>query len=154
MHLAVVLLTMLILPLGCVAWGMRSGADLLALTGQWFLFWGAGVRLSIAGLRQIFAPHLTLEGIFGLAEPRAWPLVQELGFWNTSIGLLCMASLWQPGWRLPLALASGLFYALAGLKHVMASSRSFEANTAMVSDLAIAVVLLGYALVTLRAGRA
>jgi hypothetical protein len=153
-HLVVVLLTMLILPLGCVAWGLRSGGDLLALTGQWFLFWGAGVRLAIAGLRQVFAPRLTLEGIFGLQEPRAWPLVQELGFWNTSIGLLCMVSLVQPGWRLPLAFASGLFYGLAGLKHVTASDRSFEANTAMVSDLAIAVVLLGYALLTLRTGRA
>ena len=44
---------------------------------------------------ELFAPHLTLEGIFGLKEPRAWPLVQELGFWNTSVGLLCMASLGQ-----------------------------------------------------------
>jgi hypothetical protein len=145
---------MLILPLGCVAWGVHGGGEALALTGQWVLFWGAGVRLSIAGLRQIFAPHLTLEGIFGLKEPRAWPLVQELGFWNTSVGLLCMASLVQPGWRLPLALASGLFYALAGLKHVTASNRSFEANTAMISDLAVATVLLGYALLSLQAGRA
>ena len=43
------------------------------------------------------------------------------------------------------ALAAGAFYAMAGIKHVASGSRSFEANTAMVSDLWMAAILLGFA---------
>lgn len=142
MQLLVVLLTMLVLPAASVAWHWGSGESLLSLVGTWFLYWGAGARLAIAGARQILAPRFTAD-IFKISDERAMPLVQELGFWNLIIGVLCMASLHHPDWRLPLALAAGSFYAMAGIKHVLTPDRTVEGRTAMISDLAGALVLLG-----------
>jgi hypothetical protein len=151
MHLAVVLLTMLALPLASVLIDRAGGgAPTWALVAKWFVFWGAGVRLAIAGVRQIGWPALTASGIFGVTDPRALPLAQELGFWNLTVGALCIASLWIPAWRSPLTLAAALFYAFAGAKHVLSTSRTFEANTAMISDLAIAALLLASWWVALR----
>ena len=57
-----------------------------------------------------------------------------------------------PGWAAPAAVAGGLFFALAGWKHVVASERNTVRNVAMVSDLFMALVLAGYlALMGLRA---
>jgi hypothetical protein len=146
MHLAIVLLTMFIAPLGCVGYEQwASAAPLWMSIGKWFLFWGAGVRLTIAGVRQVAKPELTATGIFGVTDRAAFPLAQELGFWNLTIGIVAMTTLWRPAWILPLALAAGAFYALAGIKHVASTSRSFEANTAMISDLWMAAILLGFA---------
>ena len=150
MHLIVVLLTMVVLPIGSVAWDhLAGGGALLLLTGKWFLFWAAGVRLAIAGVRQIARPELTATGIFGVTDRNAFPLAQELGFWNLTIGLLCVASLGQPAWRVPLALGAGGFYLLAGIKHVASTRRSPEANTAMLSDLWAAAILLTCAVAAL-----
>ena len=145
MHLTIVVLTMLIIPLFCVYAQKNGDEQLIPLIGKWFLFWGAGVRLTIAGIRQIIAPQLTVEGIFGVHDPRIWPLAQELGFWNLSVGILCMVTLLRYEWRQVLALASGLFFLAAGVKHVLSDHRTLEANTAMVSDIGIAAVLLGFA---------
>lgn len=143
MHLIVVLLTMLVLPVASILIERQMG-DALAfwqLAGKWFVFWGAGVRLLTAGVRQIVMPRLTTEGIFGVTDKAVWPLAQELGFWNATIGALCVLTYWRPGWLPPLALAAAGFYAMAGIKHVFSAQRSFEANTAMISDLAMAAVL-------------
>lgn len=146
MHLIIVLLTMLVAPAGCVAYERwASAAPLWMLVGKWFLFWGAGVRLAIAGVRQVAKPELTATGIFGVTDRAAFPLAQELGFWNLTIGALSILTLWRPAWVVPLAIAAGAFYAMAGVKHVASASRSFEANTAMISDLWMAAILLGFA---------
>lgn len=42
---------------------------------------------------------------------------------------------------LPVAISAGIFYAVAGVRHAMEKGRSFNENTAMVSDLFIAVVV-------------
>jgi hypothetical protein len=145
-HLLFVLLTMLALPAGFAAWQLPHGDEtLLALAGKWFLVWGVGLRLAVAGARQVLAPRLTLEGVFGLNEPRAWPLARELGFWNLSVGLVAVATLWFPTWRLPVALAAGGFYAMAGLMHGLRGHRTRDENTAMASDLAAGGFLLAYA---------
>ena len=144
MYVFVVLATMLVLPVASIL-AQAGNADLLTLIGRWFVFWAAGARLLVAGIRQIIAPRLTLDGIFGATDARALPLVQELGFWNVSIGVLCLLSLLYPAWLVPLALASGLFYALAGIKHSRSRQGSSEATLAMASDLGAALVLLGYA---------
>jgi len=51
----------------------------LALLGKWFLFWGAGVRLCIAGIRQLVQPRFTAEEIFGFTGEDAVKVVRELG---------------------------------------------------------------------------
>ena len=56
MYLVSVILLLLVFPAGSVAvedLAHGGNADLLHLVGKWFVFWGAGVRLFIAGLRQV-----------------------------------------------------------------------------------------------------
>ncbi len=153
MYFVVIALFMLILPVSCVAaeyaW-LHTSTDLVALTGKWFAFWGVGMRLGLAGLRQAFNPAFTAQDIFEIEDERVHPIVRELGFANLALALLGLLALLS-GWATPAALAGGLFFALAGWKHVMASERNLTRTVAMVSDLFIAVVLIGYvALIALR----
>lgn len=147
MHLVVVLLTMVVLPAGSVLierWTGAGAASLWQLIGKWFVFWGVGVRLFIAGVRQIAKPELTATGIFGVTDRAAFPLAQELGFWNVTIGLIAIASIKRPEWVVPMAIAGMLFYAMAGFLHTMNKSRGFSENVAMISDLGMAGLLLAF----------
>jgi hypothetical protein len=74
MYLAVVVLLMGVLPaVSIVAEAALShgGADLTLLIGKWFVFWSVGVRLILAGLRQIADPSFTAESIFGVRDKGA-----------------------------------------------------------------------------------
>lgn len=154
MYFVVIPLFMLILPLACIAaeyaW-LHTSADLVVLTGKWFAFWGVGMRLGLAGFKQAFNPAFTARDIFEIEDERVHPIVRELGFANLSLGLLGVLAL-IPGWASAAALAGGLFFALAGWKHVKASERSATRTVAMASDLFIALVLFAYlALIAARA---
>jgi len=151
MYFLVIALFMLILPLASIAtefaW-LHSSSDLVALTGKWFAFWGVGMRLGIAGLRQAFNPAFTAQDVFEIDDARVHPIVRELGFANLALGLLGLCAL-LPNWTPPAALAGGVFFALAGWKHVAAKDRNMTRTVAMVSDLFIALVLAGYLLLWL-----
>jgi hypothetical protein len=147
MYLAVIILLMGVFPalsvlIECSI--LHTGADLLFLIGKWFVFWGVGVRLMLAGLRQIANPTFTADVIFGVKEKAALTLVQELGFANLSIGLFGVLVLVRSEWIVPAAITGGLFYGLAGMKHVIKGDRNRTENIAMVSDLWIFLVLAGY----------
>lgn len=146
MYFVVVALFMLILPVACIAaeysW-LQSSTDLVSLTGKWFAFWGVGMRLGLAGLRQAFNPAFTAPDIFEIEDERVHLIVRELGFANLALGLLGLLAL-LPAWTTPAALAGGLFFALAGWKHAVAGERNMTRTVAMVSDLFIATVLLAY----------
>jgi hypothetical protein len=146
MYLVVVVLLMGVLPVvSIVAEGALShGVDLTLLIGKWFVFWPVGVRLILAGVRQIANPSFTAESIFGVRDTGAHPIVRELGFGNLSIGLLGACSLIDPGWITPAAVAGGLFYGLAGVQHLMNGDRNAKETIAMVSDLLVFLVLAGY----------
>jgi len=64
MYLAAIVLLMLVLPAGCVigqiVWS-HGAADLMLLVGKWFAFWMVGVRLFMAGVRQVAQPQFTAE---------------------------------------------------------------------------------------------
>jgi len=154
MYFIVIALFMLILPAACVAveyaW-LHTSADLVALTGKWFAFWGVGMRLGLAGFRQAFNPAFTARDIFEIEDERIHPIVRELGFANLALALLGVCAL-LPGWAPPAALAGGLFFALAGWKHIVATDRNTIRTVAMVSDLFMALVLASYlVLIGLRA---
>ena len=87
-------------------------------------------------------PHR--RGHLGIEGKESWILVRELGFANVAIGAVAIASLWRPEWRLAGALAGGIFLTLAGLEHVAKRDRNSEENLAMVSDLAIGLVMAVY----------
>jgi len=64
MYLAAIVLLMLVLPAGCVigqiVWS-GGAADVMLLVGKWFVFWMVGVRLFMAGVRQVAQPQFTAE---------------------------------------------------------------------------------------------
>jgi len=153
MYLAIVILLMFVLPVlsmslehhhssGAVSWAM--------LAGKWFVFWSAGVRLLIAGLRQCLQPKFTAVAIFRMKTEEALPIIRELGIGNFAIGVAGVASLWIPGFIAPVALIAAIFYGFASAFHVAAKTRSTNENIAMVSDLWVAAVLAAY-LINLRA---
>jgi hypothetical protein len=122
----------------------KNPASLIDLIGKWFIFWAIGVRLFTAGLRQTIKPALTSEGILGIKGKEAWQLVRELGFANTSIGLVGIISLWNTQWRTAGALAGAIFLLLASTEHLLKNNRSFEENLAMYSDLFIGLLMATY----------
>lgn len=121
----------------------KNHAPLILLVGQWFVFWGIGIRLFTAGIRQVIKPGLTAEGILGIKDKSSWVIVRELGFANIAMGLAGIVSLWVADWRPAIALIGGLFLFLDGLQHVR-NKRNFEENVAMYSDLGIGVVMAAY----------
>lgn len=146
MYFAIILLLMLVLPLGSVVaealWS--TDANLVFLVGKWFVFWGLGLRLLVASLKQIINPAFTAEMIFGVTDHKAQSLVQEIGFGNLSIGMFGVLSLFEPQWIVPAAITGSLFYGLAGLKHLLEPARNRSRNIAMISDLWLSLVLVFY----------
>ena len=145
MYFASVILLLFILPLISIAAEAvlsQHALGIMFLVGKWFVFWGAGVRLFLAGIRQVTQPRFTAEKIFGIHDPGSFPIVRELGFANLSIGLLGVCSLFHLSWLVPAAIVSGLYYGLAGIGHVFQKNRNAKENMAMVSDGFIFLVLL------------
>jgi len=142
-YLAVVVLTMFLAPLGSVAadGALHAQAPLMALVGKWFVFWGVGVRLGLAGVRQFIQPGFTARDIFHLSGDEALPLVRELGVANFAAGMVGLLSLARPSFVLPVAISAGIFYGVAGVQHVIDRPRTRNEAIAMVSDLFMAVVL-------------
>ena len=149
MYFASVLLLLLIFPLVSIAIeAIRFGHSItdMSLIGAWFVFWAVGIRLFVAGLRQVFQPSFTAVEIFEIHEPKAFAIVRELGFANLSIGLLGIGSLWHKGSLIPAAFVGGLYYGLAGLGHVPRPHKNAKEYTAMISDCFAFLVLLSFVL--------
>ena len=144
MYLASVVLLVFVLPAGCVAgealWP-GSSADVMQLVGKWFVFWAVGVRLFIAGLRQVAQPQFTAESIFEVKDSAAFPIVREVGFGNLAMGALGLLTLAKSGFLVPAAIVGGLYYGLAGAGHLVRGKRNFNEQAALISDLFIFVVL-------------
>jgi len=148
MYFFIVAGLMFIFPLLSIAVEISAGHAPLGmlLIGKWYVFWAVGLRLLLAGVRQILQPRYTAETILGIRGDDALLLVRELGFGNLSIGVVGTLSLFFPGWVMPAALVGGIFYGLAGINHAVQKHRNMKENIAMVTDLFAAVVLLGYCL--------
>jgi hypothetical protein len=122
----------------------REPAGIVPLIGKWFVFWGVGIRLFLAGLRQAVRPGFTAEKIFGLESAKPLVIVQELGFANLSLGLLGLLTIFEAAWVTPAAIAGGLFYGLAGFRHLFRPGRNRLENIALISDLVLFAVLAFY----------
>lgn len=150
MYYAMIIMLMGVLPVtSIVIERLVDNADLVMLVGKWFVFWACGVRLLIAGIRQMLNPEFTARTIFDIADKGASKIVVELGFANAAMGLLSVASILRPDWVLPAAIVTGLYYGLAGIKHVFNAGRNRIETWATVSDLGIFVVLAIYVAFTL-----
>jgi hypothetical protein len=147
MYFLMIVLLMFIFPIASVLTEMflfKSPVGIALLIGKWFVFWAVGIRLFLAGLRQSATPQFTAEQIFGIKTNEALIIVQELGFANLSIGLLGISTIFNGLWIMPSAIAGGLFYGLAGIRHLAKKERNLHENSAMLSDIFIFIVLLIY----------
>ncbi len=148
-YLIIILTLMLILPLisiGIDAAFFAETDGLLALMGKWFVFWGLGIRLALAGVMQIRNPGYTVQKIFGIDSPESHHFVRELGFATLSMGLLAILSLLIPELRLGGAIAGGLYMALAGIYHAIKRPATSNEWVAMLTDLMIAAIMVVYLL--------
>lgn len=153
MYYAMVIGLMVIFPATSIVleFALRGGGMLeVAIVGKWFVFWAVGVRLLIAGVRQIVRPRYTAETLLGVKNPEAWLIVRELGCANAAIGTAAVGSIIFSAWTLPLAMVGGVFYGLAGINHVMHKQRNTLQNAAMTSDFFAALILLAICIATNR----
>lgn len=152
MYLAIIFLTMLALPVGAIVIELAlfpGAAPVMALVGKWFVFWAAGVRLALAGVRQYFDPRFTAEQIFELKGDGPLVLVRELGIANFAMGAVGIVSLLRPDFVLPVALMTAIFYGVAGFRHVAQPVRNAKETIAMGSDLFAFLVLGAYSVYAL-----
>jgi hypothetical protein len=158
MYLFVIVALFGVLPIASIvieASRRGEGRDLVELALKWFVFWGVGMRLFTAGVRQTIQPEYTAGEIFGIADPVVLTFVQELGFANISMGLLGLVSLLVAPWRRAAALVGTVFFGIAGIRHALEAEKATELQMiAMISDLFIALVLGVLLLLSLRRARA
>ena len=143
MYFISVVLLLLVFPAGSVVidllWG--GSADIMVPIGKWFVFWAVGVRLFLAGVRQVARPQFTAEVIFEIKDKTSLAIVREVGFANLAMGSLGLASLGQSKWVMPAALVGGLYYGLAGIGHIIRGRLNFSGWVALTSDLFIFALL-------------
>lgn len=154
MYIPAIIGLMLIFPIASIVFEalMQNHVLNASIVGKWFVFWAVGIRLLLAGLRQIAQPRYTAETVLGIKDPDALFIVRELGFANTAIGVAGVASAFLAGWIFPLAVIGTIFYGLAGINHVTHRSRNTLQNAAMTSDFFAAAVLLTFCLARLGFG--
>ena len=149
MYFITVILLLLIFPVISViteAALSHHSQSIMFLIGKWFVFWAVGVRLFIAGVRQVTQPRFTAQEIFRIRDPGSFPIVREIGFGNLSMGTLGICCLFDTDWIVPAAIVGGLYYGLAGAGHVGQKSKNTKEYTAMISDGFVFVVLLMFLL--------
>jgi hypothetical protein len=147
MYLLMLIALLLLLPIGSViaeALLHPHAASVMTLVGKWFVFWAVGIRLLLAGIRQVIQPAFTASEIFGIEDGRSFAIVREVGFANLSMGLLGVCSLFRPEWIVPAAIVGGLYYGLAGLGHAFSARKSGKEYIAMLSDGFVFAVLLAF----------
>ena len=147
MYLAIVILSMFVLPLtsmGMEHASSHGAASWMMLAGKWFVFWGAGVRWAGAGIRQCLQPQFTAREIFRMKTDEALPIIREHGVGNLAVGAVGFASLWVPSFNVPVALIAVLAFGAWGVLHLASRARSVDENIAMASDFWLAAVLVAY----------
>jgi hypothetical protein len=147
LYLYSIMLFMLILPvISLIIDNQVFNRDqaFIFLIGKWFVFWAIGVRLLIAGFKQVSDPAFTLEKIFNIKSIEGQIIVRELGFANICMGVLGTISLFGKQFRLSAAIAGGLFLGIAGVYHIIKKPVSKNETIAMVSDLLIFLIMAAY----------
>jgi hypothetical protein len=133
-----------VLPAICTVAQLLINKDtkfLFELFGKWFIFFAVGLRLFLAGIKQITSPAFTAKEIFHINSIDSFPIVRELGFSNLCFGLIGLISLFQPSWRIVSAFGSGLYYGLAGLQHYLKKPAGINEKFALVTDVLIFILL-------------
>lgn len=119
-----------------------SGGDPVLVFGKWWVFWGVGTRLLVAGVAQVSGRGPT-TAILGAATPTVQEkqLTRELGTANIGMGIAGLLAL-VPGWALPAGIASGVFLLIAGLMHVPKQGKNAQETLATWTDLLVGIVVV------------
>lgn len=143
-----ILLFMLVAPAISIATELAttSGpAQLAVVIGKWFIFWGVGVRLFTAGLKQISDPGFTAS-IMKIKSKDSYTVIRELGFANMAIGAVAMSVIFNSEWLVPAAIAGAIFYGAAGLQHITKKPATTFETVALASDLFMSAVCIVFLL--------
>lgn len=130
-----------ILSIGC-EYFLHDKPLTIHTIGIWFVFWAVGIRLLIAGIRQISKPAFTAS-IFSISSSESYPIIRELGFANVTMGITASLSLFYTSFYVPGLLLGLLYFGLAGFMHVSKKAASFNEGVALVSDLYVFIVCMG-----------
>jgi len=143
--ISVSMLTFLIPVVGFISEHLKSHTSLtFELFGKWFIFSAVGLRLFLAGIKQVKNPEFTAKQIFHIDRPESYPILRELGFANICFGLVGIVSLFRPDWRIVSAFASGIYYGIAGFQHALKKNSGINEKFALWTDLFIFLFLLIY----------
>jgi hypothetical protein len=123
---------------------LQNTALTFELFSKWFIFSAVGLRLFVAGIQQSAKPAFTARQIFHIDNSDSFPIIRELGFANICFGLVGIISLFNPGWRIVSAFASGVYYAFAALLHIVKKPAGANEKFALWTDVIIFAVLLAY----------
>ena len=119
-----------------------AGGDPVLVVGKWWVFWGVGTRLLVAGVAQVSGKGPT-TAILGAAKPsvQELQLTKELGTANIGMGIAGLLAL-VPGWALPAGLAGGVFLLIAGVMHVSKRDKNAQESLATWTDLLVGAVVI------------
>jgi hypothetical protein len=125
------------------------GGDPVLVFGKWWVFWGVGTRLLVAGVAQVSGRGPT-SAILGAAVPSIpeRQLARELGTANIGMGVAGLLAL-VPGWALPAGLAGGVFLLIAGILHVPKKGKNAQETLATWTDLVVGLAVIVLAVDTL-----
>ena len=118
------------------------GGDPIQVFGKWWVFWGVGTRLLVAGIVQVSGGGPT-TAILGSSTPsiQEKQLARELGWANLCLGLAGLLAL-VPGWALPAGFAGGIYLLIAGILHVPKRGKNAQESLATWTDLIVGVAVL------------
>jgi len=126
----------------------ETGGDPILVFGKWWVFWGVGSRLLVAGVAQVSGKGPT-SAILGAATPsiQETQLTRELGVANIAMGLAGLLAI-VPGWALPAGAAGGVFLLIAGIMHVPKKNKNAQETLATWTDLIVGVAVVVLAVYT------
>jgi|JI10StandDraft_1071094.scaffolds.fasta_scaffold1016312_1 hypothetical protein len=151
-YVVVVLAQTVILP---VVFGMATldAYDpwvMSATLGRWFLFWGVGTRLALAGIVQLVKPDFTTQSLLGGAPHAAADQVtRELAFANLAMGLGGIVGSFVGG-ALAAALTGGFYLGAAGVRHLGKRGMNVKETVATWTDLLVCAAMIAYAAAIIR----
>ncbi len=143
-YLLFILATMVVLPIASVVVEIRRKEQpILELIGKWFIFWGVGIRLLVAGITQITNPGFTVDLL--QSDENLYIIVQELGFTNLLLASVALLSVTKSNYRM-LGTSGALFMGFAGILHFLklSSAMAPKAVVALWSDLWICLIAIIY----------
>jgi hypothetical protein len=142
-YVVLVLAQTVVLPIVSGIWELAAvGGDPVLVLGKWWVFWGVGTRLLVAGVAQLSGKGPTAQ-ILGSTESTVQErqLTRELGAANVGMGLAGLLAI-VADWALPAGIAGGFFLLVAGLLHLPKKGKNAQETLATWTDLVVGLAVL------------